>query len=1080
MSYTVRSFLCGACLCLCATSIVAQGEANHWKFGECRALDFTNGAPVALADSTYYSLEGGSALSSPAGTLLLYTDGMVVWNSLGERLKNGQDLRANLSTTNAGLCIPRPGSDHHVYTITLEYNFKGMYYSIVDLRLDRGRGSLTEKNVVLLPTQTTEKMTAVHHANGHDIWLLTTRFGFNQKYAWLLTDTGFVYPPVISRVGPIHEALSTALGDMKVSYTGTRVAITDYLSRSVDLFDFNNTTGRFSNPRTINLPFASRQRKFPNPGSFDIYGVEFSLDTRMLYVSESGVLSDLFLFQVMLDSASSVDSSFVVHVIDSLPAVPHQRGYGLLQMAPDGKIYQALFNMGDSVGIINNPDGVASACNYGRVAFNFQDSLQGRPLFGLYGLPGFVQSFFNPLRFSQQSFCFNTESIFRISKMRTNDSVRWNFDDILSGDANATVGDVVSHRFSAPGDYWVTALLHKDGHIDTVRQLSRIHSLPNVLTSGDTAVCSGTTARLRSTPVGGRPPYLYRWDPADAVDDPTAQSPTAHPTVTTTYRVTVFDDFNCIAEDSVVVTVRTPPRLSAGGIVTICERDSIRIGGDVIGGTPPYRYAWSPSGGLLDSTQASHRISPSVSTVYRVLITDSAGCVASDSVRVEVLDSPELSATPLWRVCKGDSVTFDARIISGSTNLTITWSPSIGLSDTTLLSPVASPETTTLYTCTAIDSNGCDASATVMVEVSEAAPPVILGDTVFCEGSGARLEAGGEYSEYLWSTGERSRAIEVREEGSYALTVRDENGCNAEALVYVRKFPRPVVNISGPDTMYEGDTIILDAGDGSIAYEWSDGSTDRKLRVMSGGSYGVLITDSNGCRWGASHVVRMLARPAVLLALPDLEASPGDTVYIALNLLETRNVKNFTTLGIEGVLRFDRSVLHPLDVQFQDIGRERRVPVRSLLTFGEAGPLLNVPCLVTLGAVEETPLTLDALALYPPVFAGTVQPGRLRLILCGEGGVRLFEGERRLTLHQNHPNPFNASTLIRFDIIEQGRARLEVYDLYGRRVATLLDATMTPGTYVEAFDAASLASGQYLYVLRTPTSVLAKMLTVLK
>jgi hypothetical protein len=130
--------------------------------------------------------------------------------------------------------------------------------------------------------------------------------------------------------------------------------------------------------------------------------------------------------------------------------------------------------------------------------------------------------------------------------------------------------------------------------------------------------------------------------------------------------------------------------------------------------------------------------------------------------------------------------------------------------------------------------------------------------------------------------------------------------------------------------------------------------------------------------------------------------------------------------------------------------------------------------------VEETPLTLDAIALDPPVFTGTVQPGRLRLILCREGGVRLFEGDRRLTLHQNHPNPFNASTLIRFDTIEQGNTRLEVYDIYGRLISTLVDAFLMPGSYVEVFDAAMLASGQYLYVLRTPTAVRTRLFSILK
>jgi len=71
-------------------------------------------------------------------------------------------------------------------------------------------------------------------------------------------------------------------------------------------------------------------------------------------------------------------------------------------------------------------------------------------------------------------------------------------------------------------------------------------------------------------------------------------------------------------------------------------------------------------------------------------------------------------------------------------------------------------------------------------------------------------------------------------------------------------------------------------------------------------------------------------------------------------------------------------------------------------------------------------------------------------------------------LSQNYPNPFNPVTHIRFGIPERTRIQLEVYDVLGRMVKSLLDNNIqNPGWYEISFDAGSLASGVYFFVLKT-------------
>lgn len=84
-------------------------------------------------------------------------------------------------------------------------------------------------------------------------------------------------------------------------------------------------------------------------------------------------------------------------------------------------------------------------------------------------------------------------------------------------------------------------------------------------------------------------------------------------------------------------------------------------------------------------------------------------------------------------------------------------------------------------------------------------------------------------------------------------------------------------------------------------------------------------------------------------------------------------------------------------------------------------------------------------------------------------------------LMQNYPNPFNPSTTIMFGVPETGKVTLEVFDVMGRKVATLLDGDVrTAGRHSVQFTASQMASGIYIYRLRVGNEVLTKKLTLIK
>lgn len=73
---------------------------------------------------------------------------------------------------------------------------------------------------------------------------------------------------------------------------------------------------------------------------------------------------------------------------------------------------------------------------------------------------------------------------------------------------------------------------------------------------------------------------------------------------------------------------------------------------------------------------------------------------------------------------------------------------------------------------------------------------------------------------------------------------------------------------------------------------------------------------------------------------------------------------------------------------------------------------------------------------------------------------------QRFELAQNYPNPFNPTTTIRFAIPQSEDVRLEVYDVLGRKVATLVSERLAAGSYMTQFNASALSSGVYFYRLR--------------
>jgi hypothetical protein len=85
-----------------------------------------------------------------------------------------------------------------------------------------------------------------------------------------------------------------------------------------------------------------------------------------------------------------------------------------------------------------------------------------------------------------------------------------------------------------------------------------------------------------------------------------------------------------------------------------------------------------------------------------------------------------------------------------------------------------------------------------------------------------------------------------------------------------------------------------------------------------------------------------------------------------------------------------------------------------------------------------------------------------------------------ISLFQAYPNQFNPATRISFELPGQMHVTLEVFDMLGRKIATLVDSSLPAGPHAAEFEAAGLPSGFYIYRLSTPQGAFSRKMTLLK
>ncbi|OGU57720.1 MAG: hypothetical protein A2X64_06500 [Ignavibacteria bacterium GWF2_33_9] len=139
----------------------------------------------------------------------------------------------------------------------------------------------------------------------------------------------------------------------------------------------------------------------------------------------------------------------------------------------------------------------------------------------------------------------------------------------------------------------------------------------------------------------------------------------------------------------------------------------------------------------------------------------------------------------------------------------------------------------------------------------------IFGDTEFCEGKSVKLELEGDYDNFVWSNGEQTKSITVKDNGAYSVIIFNDNGCNAKSqAVNVKVNQNRIMSVTADLGHFAlcGDETALElrASIGFDQYLWSTGETTRRITITEPGDYYVLGITDDGCQTNSDtlHIVR--------------------------------------------------------------------------------------------------------------------------------------------------------------------------------------------------------------------------------
>lgn len=276
----------------------------------------------------------------------------------------------------------------------------------------------------------------------------------------------------------------------------------------------------------------------------------------------------------------------------------------------------------------------------------------------------------------------------------------WNFDNNGSSTAQNPV-----FTFTSPGTKTVSLVAKTNlGCSSSFTKTIIIHPTPIVTAGPDTFVCIKDTVQLYAENA-----INYLWQPNYQISNPNAQFPLVNPQVSTTYTVSVTNQFGCVGKDSAIVLVTDTVIATAYSDTSICAGRPLTL--KAMGAV---YYRWFPQYLYSNYSIPNPTVFPQENTTYYVN-SYIGSCYDTDSVQVVVNPLPVIQTNEPVTINQGESTTLS--VIGNALNYF--WYPVINLENQYATTTAAAPLQTTTYYVLGVDANGCLAKDSTIVYVTK-------------------------------------------------------------------------------------------------------------------------------------------------------------------------------------------------------------------------------------------------------------------------------------------------------------------------------------------------------------------------
>jgi len=353
-----------------------------------------------------------------------------------------------------------------------------------------------------------------------------------------------------------------------------------------------------------------------------------------------------------------------------------------------------------------------------------------------------------------------------------------------------------------------------------------------------------------------------------------------------TYSVTVTNAEGCTNSCSKTLTFQPLPDCVISGEDFLCEDgQTIEIC------TPPgaASYLWSTGA-------TTNCIMINTAGTYSVTITDQDGCISTCSKTIIIDPFPECIISGPDFLCE-EGQAIDLCVPSGAS--TYLWSTGATTNCITI-------NMSGTYSVTVTNTNGCQSICSKIITVNPIENCQIDGLDSLCTGQSIEICGLPLGYNYVWSTGQTTRCINVSTGGTYTLTISNSAGCTSVCSKTIVENIIPDCSISGDDVICEGQTTELCTLPGASAYLWSTGATTNCITVSLPGIYLVTVTGANGCFSVCSIVINVNPLPNCLITGDSLICNGLSTEFCAPTgyasyLWSNGETSNCVTVSLAGI-----------------------------------------------------------------------------------------------------------------------------------------------------------------------------------